>query len=293
MKFERHPLSKLWGDMPEDQFAELCEDIRKNGQRLQIIVYGKEILDGWHRYRACQSLAIGPKTERFNGTAMAAAELVASLNGRRRNLSDARRAYAITQTYDWAASLDPSAGKGDPGHPSGENPKTNREMAALAGTSERTIQRAKKVQQNGSVALNNAFLAGDVSLKRAASVVDLPKREQLAAAQNGQNSPDNSNDFRIEDYNEAEDEGAIERCEQDWKDRVDKAMHADDKLAEALNQLKIQAGLLSAAIGARDHYQRQAGEATRLLKAAQRKIAAFEKRMEGNALPQDKAAAVQ
>ena len=56
----RHPLSALWGDMPEDQYREFVEGIQERHIRQMIMTLDGKILDGWHRYKACLELGIEP-----------------------------------------------------------------------------------------------------------------------------------------------------------------------------------------------------------------------------------------
>ena len=57
--FERHELSAAMQDMPNEKFLSLMESIATKGIFDNIIkVYKGQILDGWHRYRACQELGI-------------------------------------------------------------------------------------------------------------------------------------------------------------------------------------------------------------------------------------------
>ena len=54
--FQRHPLSELFGDMPEDQYAELVESIRDHGIASPLITAVERdgtmcVIDGWHHYR--------------------------------------------------------------------------------------------------------------------------------------------------------------------------------------------------------------------------------------------------
>ena len=56
----RHPLSALWGDMPEDQYREFVAGIEKGHIRQMIMTLDEKILDGWHRYKACLELGIEP-----------------------------------------------------------------------------------------------------------------------------------------------------------------------------------------------------------------------------------------
>ena len=50
--YERHPLSALWGNIPEAEFAEMVEEFR-SPTRQMIMLYEDKILDGWHRYLMC------------------------------------------------------------------------------------------------------------------------------------------------------------------------------------------------------------------------------------------------
>ncbi len=56
----RHPLSALWGNIPEAEFAEMVEEFRRSPTRQIITLYEDKILDGWHRYRMCQEAGIEP-----------------------------------------------------------------------------------------------------------------------------------------------------------------------------------------------------------------------------------------
>ncbi len=56
----RHPLSALWGNIPEAEFAEMVEEFRRSPTRQMIILCEDKILDGWHRYKMCQEAGIEP-----------------------------------------------------------------------------------------------------------------------------------------------------------------------------------------------------------------------------------------
>jgi hypothetical protein len=53
-----HPVAKLFPKMCDEDFSALVEDIRLHGVCVPILVHGGEILDGRHRYKACQTLGI-------------------------------------------------------------------------------------------------------------------------------------------------------------------------------------------------------------------------------------------
>jgi hypothetical protein len=63
-----HPACLVLPKMSDAEFRELREDIRNQGQREPIIVdEAGLILDGRHRWLACQELFLEPKVETFSG----------------------------------------------------------------------------------------------------------------------------------------------------------------------------------------------------------------------------------
>jgi hypothetical protein len=63
-----HPVAKLFPTMDLSDFAALKEDIRLHGVRVPILVHGGQILDGRHRYRACQQLGTTCPAIEWNGS---------------------------------------------------------------------------------------------------------------------------------------------------------------------------------------------------------------------------------
>ena len=60
----RHPLSALWGNIPEAEFAEMVEEFRRSPTRQMIVLYEDKILDGWQRYKMCLEAGIEPRSQR-------------------------------------------------------------------------------------------------------------------------------------------------------------------------------------------------------------------------------------
>src|SRR4030095_15316268 len=69
-----HELALVFPPMTESEFAALKEDIREHGQHEPITLYEGKMLDGLHRYRACQELGRGARVLRFEGNQLAAGE---------------------------------------------------------------------------------------------------------------------------------------------------------------------------------------------------------------------------
>ena len=172
-ELERHPLSILWGEMPEDQYREFVEGLRKVYLRQMIMTLDGMVLDGWHRYKACLELGIDPFFAGYTGDDPVG--YVISQNAMRRHLTAGQRAACIVACREWAeGGVD--TGRltgGDPGSPP---VATVSDMAEEAGVSERTIQRAKVAQDAG---LGEAVRSGELSPKAAAAQakgeIDKPK----------------------------------------------------------------------------------------------------------------------
>lgn len=96
-KYEPHELALVFPPMTEPEFAALKQDIRDHGQNEPITLYEGKILDGIHRYRACQELGREPSIVRFEGNPRAAAQLVLGRNFHRRHLTTSQRAMVAAE----------------------------------------------------------------------------------------------------------------------------------------------------------------------------------------------------
>lgn len=170
--YKRHELSQIFPDMDESDIALLADDIKSHGQHDLIYLFEGKVLDGWHRYQACLQAGVNPRVQDYRGKNPA--DFVKSKNWHRRHMNASQRAFAVVQLAEWAGSGKP---KGDLKSPL----PTVETMAVEAGTTERTIQRAKAVEVNGSKALKELVKDGEVSINKAATVAKLPKRAQVAA----------------------------------------------------------------------------------------------------------------
>ena len=105
---ERHPLSTLWGDIPETEQEWLYQSIKAHGvKNPTITLFESKVLDGWHRYQVVRRLVnefayvnvdevltfqtIEDETE--------ARAFVVCQNAMRRHLSASQRASAVAAVY--------------------------------------------------------------------------------------------------------------------------------------------------------------------------------------------------
>lgn len=160
---ERHTLSMVFPDMDQDQFEDLKESIRQNGQRDPIATYEGQILDGWHRYRCCQELGIEPDTFEFEGDPVA---FVLDKNLKRRHLSEGQRAMMVVQI-----SVITSKNKYS------RRDLTQEKMADIAGTSRATVARAVSIDDED---LAKEVIRGSKTLAQAMKASAKPAKQKPA-----------------------------------------------------------------------------------------------------------------
>lgn len=174
-RFTRHPLSSLCGDMDGESFKALVKDIRDQGQLEPIDLVGDEIIDGWHRYRACQLLELEPKT-RVLPDGVELVEYVLGKNAHRRHMTAEQRAAVVMLAAEWMPAHRPGATeKGDT-----VSPLSNEAAAERAGVSTRTIQRVKAQIRAGH---GEALAKGSETLRSLAA-----KARKAAAARARENA---------------------------------------------------------------------------------------------------------
>jgi len=172
-----HPLADVFPLMEGAEFEALVADVRAHGLREPVVVFEGMILDGRHRYRACQSAGIEPTFTVYQGDDPVA--FVISLNIKRRHLDASQRAMV-------AAKLEQFEHGGDRKSDQDANLHLDREGAAsLLSVSERTVASAAKVLDQGAPELVQAVERGDVSVSAAAEVASLPESDQRKALASG------------------------------------------------------------------------------------------------------------
>ena len=85
-----HPLAGLFPMLPDEEIAELADDICTFGQRVPIMVLDGQVLDGRNRLAACRIADIEPAFELYEGDDPFA--FVLSHNLHRRHLTASQRA---------------------------------------------------------------------------------------------------------------------------------------------------------------------------------------------------------
>lgn len=241
---QQHPLSAAFPAMPESEIEALAEDIEKGGQRDPGILFEGMVLDGWHRFLACQRLGIQFRSVEFDGEDPVA--FVLSKNLHRRHLTASQRAAAVVAATNWRPQGRP--GKAEPG--SGFSEK---DMARMAEVTDRTIRQAKVAHEAG---LGEKVKAGEVSAKRAAEVAKLPPKEREKALKEPAPTEKKGHSAELEELRER------------YNDLAETARELEDKLTsfeatEYDEQQKIIADLqkkLRKAEGEIEHQKRRAND---------------------------------
>jgi len=221
--YQQHPLSAAWPAMQADEYQALKDSIEVIGIQNPITLLDDMVIDGWHRYSAAVELGVACPVKPLGD--VDPVDFVKSQNEARRNVTASQRAMAISAIYAWRPhGVNTGVNRV---HPRAE--KTNDELAALAGTTKRTIQQAKVVQAKASPEVKAAVKAGKMSVKAAAATVAPPKPPKEYGA-SGETVQDDAPD-------DAELQANALAAEADLK-ALQLLIDADDKLAAALAEVK-------------------------------------------------------
>lgn len=269
MNYQRHPLSAAWPNMQPEEFSALVESIQYHGLRDPIVLLDGQVLDGWHRYTACVDAGMEPTFTQFEGD-----DPVAYISDKhnRRSLNLTQRMTAIALMNKWAPS-------GAAGHKSKVEPGstlTHADLAKQAGGSTKTAQQVKVAIARGTKEVVDGMKDGTLSAKRAAEIAKLPAKEQ-AKAINEPTAKPAANDEPEDDGPSASEIAFLVESEQADRDAMQKLLDADDKLAEAFNEIKRLNAEVAQLRLARDGYMNKSNEMIRTIKSMQRKIDKLEK----------------
>ncbi len=155
-----HPLAELFPLLEGKEFEELVEDIRKNGLRTPILRDQEErILDGRNRMRACPLAGVEPRFETWDGKG-SVAEVIISLNLRRRHLNESQRAMLAAKLLE-ANGLDGTSANLRSGPSAGQ-------AAEMLNVSTRSVEHARKVLRSGNSRLVQAVQSGEMAVSTAA-----------------------------------------------------------------------------------------------------------------------------
>jgi hypothetical protein len=257
MKFTQHPLSSAFPAMQEEEYESLFNSIGEIGVQNPITLFEGMVIDGWHRYRAaneagldCPTVVLGDVDPR---------DFVLAQNKARRNLTASQRAAAVASVYQWAASKGVNQHTKRGGEPGSPPPKTNAELAAIAGTTTRTIQQAKVAIKAG---LADAVKDGAMTVKEAAQIAaGKPVKAPYV-------EPENREYFGPSEQELQE----HARAAKDDINTVIALIESDDPMAALLIENERQRMEIATLKSQRDGYMNQTNELIRRVKSLRKQI---------------------
>ena len=152
-----------------DDYKELANNIRENGQREPAILFKGMLLDGNTRYRISKQYKLPFHTKEFEGTDDEAFELVLSLNLHRRHLHEYSRAMSAARA---GKALGKIGTKGE------VKTETKDYLHKTFNVSQRTIEHAFTVLNFADEDLINNIDNGRFSVSFAAKVTKLPTKHR-------------------------------------------------------------------------------------------------------------------
>lgn len=171
-----HEYADIFPWIEGEAYRALVEDIRKNGVLEPIVFLDGAVLDGRNRYMAARELGIEYPRVEYEGNDPLG--FVISHNLTRRHLSEPQRSMVATRI----AKL-PKGVRADTA--TAVSVPTQEQAAAMMNVSVDSVQRARKVEEQGSPELIAAVDQGMVSVSAAATVATLPKTEQAEIVARG------------------------------------------------------------------------------------------------------------
>jgi hypothetical protein len=174
LTIEFHPLAEIFPLIEGQEFADVVADIRAQGLREPIVLFEGKILDGRNRYRACIEAGIEYRTETYTGNDPVG--YVVSLNLRRRHLNESQRAMVAAKL---ATLHDGQRADLVEGLPIGR-------ASELLNVGDRSVARARTVQNQGAPELIHAVEAGKISVSVAADIATESPQQQREIVARGE-----------------------------------------------------------------------------------------------------------
>ena len=181
-EIEFHEVASIFPMMSGSEYEALKADIAAHGLREPIWLHEGKIIDGRNRYNACREMNVTPDYRTWNGVGSLVA-FVVSLNLHRRHLSESQRGMVAAKL----ANIELGENQHNIGSANLQTHKVSRaEAAELLNVSERTVNAAAKVKNEGAPELVVAVESGQASVSAAAEVATLPVAEQAEIVAKGE-----------------------------------------------------------------------------------------------------------
>lgn len=182
-QLEFHEASNIFPLIEGNEFDDLVSDIKRNGQRVSIKIFGDKILDGRNRYRACLHASIEPKIEHVLSCDDPVA-YVLSLNLHRRHLTPSQASMCAARARDvYEKQAKERQGKRNDlveNLPPSENTKARDAAGKAFNVSGKSVDHATRVITKGIPELAKAVDEGRMAVSTAAILATEPPDVQRA-----------------------------------------------------------------------------------------------------------------
>lgn len=176
--YEQHEFGQLIPKMQSKQFADLQNSIETIGLQVPIVIYQGKVLDGWNRYTACHNITENGirlpspiRYETFAGDDSQALQFVLASNLSRRHITEEKRVKLALDIRKKLEKLKPEVSEKE----------LDRQAAESAGTSARTVQRARQVEQKAPKEVREAMEAGEITPGTALKLAKVDKKDAAKA----------------------------------------------------------------------------------------------------------------
>lgn len=171
--YEFHEVANIFPMMSDEEYRNLVNDVKENGQHMPIYIWQNKIIDGRNRYKACCELGIAPLVEQWDGEG-SLVSFVVSLNLNRRHLDTSQRAMVAGKLANIRLGDNQHREGAEISAPSIAQP----EAARMLNVSRESVQDARKVIEKALPDMARLVERGDVAVSFAAEVADEPEEIQ-------------------------------------------------------------------------------------------------------------------
>ncbi len=175
---------KLIPPLSSDEFAQLEQNIIKEGCRDKLVIWKSKIIDGHNRYKICQKNKVRFETTEmhFNEKSEVIEWIIKNQFGRR-NLPPYERSVLALRLEDEiktrakAKQIDEGKSLGTLKQKSAEGSiETRKELAKLAGVSHDTISKVKIIEEKATLEQKEALRTGEKKINRVYREITITKK---------------------------------------------------------------------------------------------------------------------
>jgi phage N-6-adenine-methyltransferase len=187
---EAHPIADIFPSMSPEDYIRLSESIRRDGLLEPIWLYEGAVLDGRHRYKACQEFGVEPRFETFEGSDDDAMTFSIAVNLNRRHMTTEQKAALAVSIkayeserararHQERAGRSPVNG-GNISTISEDTGKARDKAGEAVGVSGRSVDDAEKVAAQAPDVFERMKQGQYGNLATAKKVAELPEEERAA-----------------------------------------------------------------------------------------------------------------